>query len=78
MKKLRHYNRNTALLLLLLVSTFSFAQKNYVESFNVGDNVEVSVNTSYTNVIFETWNKNKVEVEAFINNDNFPIRKSNN
>jgi hypothetical protein len=28
--------------------------------------VEVSVNTSYTNIIFETWNKTKVEVEAYI------------
>ncbi|MEZ4858784.1 MAG: hypothetical protein R2781_08235 [Flavobacteriaceae bacterium] len=26
----------------------------------------VEVNTSYTNVIFETWNKDMVEVEAFV------------
>lgn len=58
-----------AALLLLLVSTLSYSQKNYVESFNVSDNVEVLVNSSYTNIIFETWNKNKVEVEAFIDGE---------
>ena len=55
-----------AVFLLLFVSTLSYSQKNYIESFNVSDNVEVSVNSSYTNIVFETWNKNKVEVEAYI------------
>lgn len=52
--------------LALFVSALSYAQNNYAESFNVSDNVVVSVNSSYTDIIFETWNKNKVEVEAFI------------
>lgn len=65
MKILNLFSHKTALFLLLL-STLSYSQKNYVESFNVSDNVAVSVNSSYTNIIFETWNKNKVEVEAFI------------
>jgi hypothetical protein len=68
MKNLKLYNRST-IVVLLLVSAFGYSQKKYVESFNVNDNVEVSVNTSFTNVIFETWNKNKVEVEAFIEGD---------
>lgn len=69
MKNLKLYKLST-LIVLTLVTTFGYSQKKYVESFNVSDNVEVSVNTSFTNVVFETWNKNKVEVEAFIEGDN--------
>jgi len=69
MKNLKLFKLSTAFA-LLLVATLGYSQKNYVESFNVSDNVEVSVNTSYTHIIFETWNKNKVEVEAFIEGDN--------
>lgn len=66
MKNLKLYKLKIAVFLLLLIGTVSYSQKNYVESFNVADDVEVSVNTSYTNIVFETWNKNKVEVEAYI------------
>ncbi len=66
MKNLKLYKRRTAVLFLLLIGTLSYSQKKQVESFNVADDVEVSVNTSYTNIVFETWNKNKVEVEAYI------------
>lgn len=66
MKNLKLYKHRIATILLLMLGTVSYSQKNYVESFNVVDNVEVSVNTSYTNIVFETWNKNKVEVEAYI------------
>ncbi|MCB0468708.1 MAG: hypothetical protein KDC64_10945, partial [Aequorivita sp.] len=69
MKNLKLFKHST-LVVLALATTFGYSQKKYVESFNVSDNVEVSVNTSFTNVIFETWNKNKVEVEAFIEGDN--------
>jgi len=43
-----------------------YGQKKLVETFDVSKDVVVKVNTSHTNVIFKTWNKNKVEVEAFI------------
>ncbi len=66
MKNLKLYKHKTAVLLLLFIGTLSYSQKKRVESFNVADDVEVSVNTSFTNIIFETWNKNKVEVEAYI------------
>src|SRR5690606_9523895 len=66
MKNLKLYKLKIATLLLLLIGTVNYSQNKYVESFNVADNVEVSVNTSYTNIVFETWNKNKVEVEAYI------------
>ncbi len=58
-------HRLAAVLLLFCASIMS-AQSTYKESFNVGKDVLVSVNTSHTNVIFETWSKDKVEVEAFI------------
>jgi hypothetical protein len=54
--------------LLFCVSLVS-AQSTYKESFKVGNDVTVSVNTSHTNVVFETWNKNYVEVEAFIDDE---------
>ena len=66
MKNLKQYKRKIAVLLLLLIGSLGYSQKKQVESFNVADDVEVSVNTSYTNIVFETWNKNKVEVEAYI------------
>lgn len=62
---LKLFRLRTALLLLFVGATV-YSQQNYVESFNVAEDVEVSVNTSFTNIVFETWNKNKVEVEAYI------------
>lgn len=56
-----------ALALVLVVSGFS--QEKFVESYNAGDDMVVRLKTSYTNVIFETWNKDKVEVTALIQGD---------
>jgi hypothetical protein len=61
--------KNVAAIALLLTSSILFSQKKYTESFSVSDDVTVSVNTTHTNVIFETWNKNKVEVEAFVDGE---------
>ena len=60
--------KNLALsyLLMVVATGASLAQNNYKESFRVGDDVLVSVNTTHTNVVFETWNQDKVEVEAYI------------
>ena len=49
---------------LFMCFAVTMAQVEEVESFNVSGEVVVKVNTSYTNVILETWNKNKVEVTA--------------
>lgn len=65
MKKSIKYKHRIFFIGLLLCSSILFAQKK-VESFNVSNDVVVEVNTTHTNVIFETWNKDKVEVEAFI------------
>lgn len=65
MRILELFSRNV-LYLLLFSSALTYSQNNYLESFNVSDNVEISVNSSYTDIVFETWSKNKVEVEAYI------------
>ena len=60
---------NIALILALVFSSGLMAQtqtKRYSEKFNVDDDVEVVVNTSYTDLVFETWGRDQVEVEAII------------
>lgn len=57
------------ILIVLFASSYVFSQTKHVESFNVTNDVLVSVNTSFTNVIFETWNKDKVEVEAYVDGE---------
>lgn len=61
--------RKLALLSVLLTASFVYSQEKYTESFNVNNDVLVVVNTSFTNVIFETWNKDIVEVEAYISGE---------
>lgn len=58
--------RNATVILLLLCSTTILAQNRYKETFSVNKDVRVEVNTSYTDVEFVTWDKNVVEVEAYV------------
>jgi len=55
----------------LLLAVFSHAQtsKTYTESFNVNEDAQVSLNAYNTEIIVETWNKNRVDVEATISVD---------
>ncbi|MBT8270271.1 MAG: hypothetical protein KJN59_13705 [Bacteroidia bacterium] len=39
------------------------------ESFNTSKDVVIDLNTSYTNIEIDTWNSNKVEVEAYVESD---------
>ncbi|MDN3724681.1 hypothetical protein QRD02_09815 [Aequorivita sp. SDUM287046] len=78
MKTLKSYKPKATLLLLLMIGTIGYSQQNYVESFNVADNVEVTVNTSFTDIVFETWNKNKVEVEAYIEGEKLSEKEKQN
>lgn len=52
-----------------------FSQEKFVASYNAGNDMVVTLKSSYTNVIFETWNKNKVEVQAFIEAENLTIEQ---
>lgn len=61
--------RNSIVVMLLLTSVIFYGQSKYVETFNASEDMVVEVNSTYTNIVFKTWNKNKVEVEAFIDDD---------
>lgn len=66
MKTLAVLKYKLSLALALVVVATGFSQEKFVESYKASDDMVVTVNTSHTNVIFETWNKDKVQVEAFI------------
>ncbi len=55
-------------LAFLLISCTGFAQqtKTYKEGFDVTKEVTLNVNTTHTDVQFETWDKDRVEIEAII------------
>lgn len=62
-------------LFALSVTCFScvFAQERLPklsEKFVVNEDVTIHLNTSHTEIVFEGWNKNTVEVEAYIEGDN--------
>ncbi|WP_299437800.1 hypothetical protein [uncultured Aquimarina sp.] len=40
------------------------------EKFVANKDITINLNTSHTEVVFETWNKNSVEIEAYIEGDN--------
>ncbi|NQZ44857.1 MAG: hypothetical protein HRT65_11135 [Flavobacteriaceae bacterium] len=58
-----------SLALALMVSIGLGAQtksKTYKETFNVGDDAVLEINTSHADVEFETWDKNQVEIIATV------------
>ena len=70
MKNSMTYKRSLVYVVFVFCTSFVFSQSTYKESFTVGEDAVVNVVTSHTNVIFETWDKNKVEVEAFVEGEN--------
>ncbi|MBS9461535.1 hypothetical protein KIM67_03875 [Flagellimonas sp. 389] len=66
-------NRNHQILfnvfLMFLVGIACYGQeksKTYKETFNVDSDAELNLNTSHTDIEFETWNKNQVEITAIV------------
>jgi hypothetical protein len=47
-----------------ICSTAQKQTKTYTESFNVGKDAVLDINTSYSDIEFETWNQDKVMVTA--------------
>ncbi|MBQ4820338.1 hypothetical protein [Aquimarina sp. MMG016] len=45
-------------------------QSKLSEKFSVNKDVTVNLNTTHTDIVFETWNKNTVEVQAYLEGDN--------
>ncbi|MFC2146983.1 MAG: hypothetical protein WBM85_14955 [Eudoraea sp.] len=69
MNKLHQIVFKSFVLSVCLFTIGSFGQmqsKKYKETFSVGDNAVVDINTSHADIEFETWNKNQVVVEATI------------
>ncbi len=59
----------TVLLLLCCMTSVAFGQKQsktYTETFKVGDEAVLDINTSHADIEFETWSKNEVSIEAII------------
>ncbi|MEP4947491.1 MAG: hypothetical protein ABJU26_08100, partial [Flavobacteriaceae bacterium] len=40
--------------------------KTYKETFNVGNDAVLNINTSHADIEFETWNKDQVEITAIV------------
>ncbi|MFI1743807.1 hypothetical protein [Thalassobellus sediminis] len=56
-------------ILSFFVAASIFAQQKLTkvsQTINVNKDVTIDLNTSYTNIVFDTWNKGSVEIEAYI------------
>lgn len=61
------------LVALFIASGSAYAQakkEKLNERFSVNKDVSIDVDTRYADVIFETWNKNEVSVEAYVEGEN--------
>ena len=69
MNKLHQKVFKNAVLCCCLFTMAGYGQiqsKSYKETFSVGDEAVVDINTSHADIEFETWNKNQVIIEATI------------
>jgi hypothetical protein len=69
MKQLQQLVYKGVLLGLCMLAVEANAQKQtktYNESFKVGEDAVLDINTSYVDIQFETWDKNQVDIEATI------------
>lgn len=69
MSKLRQTLFKSAILVCCLLGSVAYGQKQtktYNETFKVNPETVLDINTSYTDIEFETWDKNEVVVEAVI------------
>lgn len=58
-----------SLCLLFVVSSYAQKSKTFTESFNANKDTEVSLKADNAEIIIETWNKDRVDVEATITVD---------
>lgn len=64
--KTLQYKMIIVLLSLGIIANAQKFDKKYSEEFNTKDNVTIDLNTRHTDIEIETWNKNKVVIEATI------------
>lgn len=70
-------NRSIIQLKFLVILCFAFGslqaqskQTKVSQSIKVNKNVTIDLNTSYCNIVFDTWNRNEVSIEAYVEGDN--------
>ncbi len=66
MKTLRFKITIVLLFISLITVTAQKLEKKHAEKFTVNNDVVIDVNTRYTDIEIETWNRNEVVIEAFI------------
>jgi len=64
---------NIKIILVVLLSTFSVTAQQKLskasQSVKVNKDVTINLNTSFTNIEIDTWNKDIIEVEAYMESD---------
>jgi hypothetical protein len=72
--------RGISLFLCLTALTVNAQQrtKSYQETFNVGNETILDINTSQADIVFETWDKNQIQIEAIIEVEGVSERRRNN
>lgn len=72
-------NKHSVIAIISLGVVFSaVAQEKLKEQFVVAKDVVIQLNTSHTNVIFESWNKDVVGVEAYVEGAGLSREQLNN
>lgn len=68
MKNSRRYRLSqfVAVLILLSGTVVAQTQQKVKKSYPLSANATISVDAQHTKLVFETWNKNEMEIEAFI------------
>jgi len=73
MKTYKHKIVTLTLMFLTVISVQAQKfDKTIKEKFKVNSDVEIVINTAYTDVDIETWNKNEVSIEAVIEVEGLP------
>jgi len=70
MKTLRFKITILLLFIGLITTSAQKLEKKHTEKFTVNKDVVIDVNTRYTDIEIETWNKNEVVIEAYIDISN--------
>jgi hypothetical protein len=66
MRQLAQKQFSLSILLVVLGCSLVFAQSKGKQTFEVNKDVAVTINSSYVNFEFETWNKDRIEIEPII------------
>lgn len=66
-RTMKTFKLNTLLLVLVLATASAFSQNKKLEkTFKANQDVKINLDARHTNITFETWDRNEVRVEAYI------------